>query len=91
MELIPGIRDDTPSDEIFRLKNLGAEFKKTNRGGLITFHNPGQLIAYPIINLKHYKTSVKWYVNSLEETVIRLCAELGEWLNCVCTQKLSIM
>ncbi|CAG9575710.1 unnamed protein product [Danaus chrysippus] len=72
-----GIRDETPNDEIYRLKNLGAEFKKTNRGGLITFHNPGQLIAYPIINLKHYKTSVKWYVNSLEETVIRLCEELG--------------
>ncbi|XP_075986383.1 lipoyl(octanoyl) transferase 2 [Anticarsia gemmatalis] len=72
-----GIRDETPPEEVSRLKNLGAEFRKTNRGGLITFHGPGQLVAYPIINLKHYKTSVKWYVNSLEETVINVCHELG--------------
>ncbi|XP_068628899.1 octanoyl-[acyl-carrier-protein]:protein N-octanoyltransferase LIPT2, mitochondrial [Battus philenor] len=72
-----GIRDETPNDEIIRLRSLGAEFKKTNRGGLITFHGPGQLVIYPVINLKNYKTSVKWYVKSLEETVIRLCDELG--------------
>ncbi|KOB72356.1 putative lipoyltransferase 2, mitochondrial [Operophtera brumata] len=52
-------------------------FTKTNRGGLITFHGPGQLVVYPVINLKHFKTSVKWYVNSLEETVITLCDDLG--------------
>ncbi|XP_047514693.1 putative lipoyltransferase 2, mitochondrial [Pieris napi] len=72
-----GIRDDTSNDEINRLKDLGAEFRKTNRGGLITFHGPGQLVAYPIINLKHYKTSVKWYVQNLEQTIINLCDELG--------------
>ncbi|XP_050665449.1 putative lipoyltransferase 2, mitochondrial [Leptidea sinapis] len=72
-----GIRDETPKDEIERLRSLGAEFKQTNRGGLITFHGPGQLVAYPVINLKHYKTSVKWYVNSLEQTIINLCEELG--------------
>lgn len=72
-----GIRDDTPNEQIFRLRSLGAEFKKTNRGGLITFHSPGQLVVYPVINLKHFKTSVKWYVNSLEETVINVCDELG--------------
>ncbi|XP_053601531.1 octanoyl-[acyl-carrier-protein]:protein N-octanoyltransferase LIPT2, mitochondrial [Plodia interpunctella] len=72
-----GIRDETPKDEILRLRSLGAEFKKTNRGGLITFHGPGQLVAYPVINLKHFKTSVKWYVNNLEETVIKICEQLG--------------
>ncbi|KAF9415386.1 hypothetical protein HW555_006976 [Spodoptera exigua] len=72
-----GIRDDTPKNEIMRLRALGAEFRKTNRGGLITFHGPGQLVAYPVINLKHFKTSVKWYVNSLEETVINVCDEIG--------------
>lgn len=61
-----------------RLRNLGAEFRKTNRGGLITFHGPGQLVAYPVINLKHFKTSVRWYVNRLEETVINVCNELGK-------------
>ncbi|KPI93244.1 PREDICTED: putative lipoyltransferase 2, mitochondrial [Papilio xuthus] len=72
-----GIRDETPEEEILRLRGLGAEFRKTNRGGLITFHGPGQLVVYPIFNLKNYKTSVKWYVKSLEETVIQLCEELG--------------
>ncbi|KAI8429743.1 hypothetical protein MSG28_000296 [Choristoneura fumiferana] len=72
-----GIRDETPKDETLRLRSLGAEFRKTNRGGLITFHGPGQLVAYPIINLKHFKTSVKWYVTSLEETVINMCEEFG--------------
>lgn len=57
---------------------LGAQFYKTNRGGLITFHGPGQLMAYPIINLKHFaQTSVRWYVCELEKMVIRLCAEFG--------------
>lgn len=75
---LSGIRNDTPIDEEQRLKSLGAEFRRVNRGGLITFHGPGQLVAYPILNLKHFKTSVKWYVSSLEETVIKLCEELGK-------------
>ncbi|CAL7950838.1 unnamed protein product [Xylocopa violacea] len=73
-----GIRDKeyTVQDEE-RLKNLGAEFFRTNRGGLITFHGPGQLVAYPILNLKQFKSSIKWYVCQIEEMIIRLCAELG--------------
>lgn len=55
------------------LKKLGADFKRTNRGGLITFHGPGQLIAYPILNLKHFQPSVRWYVTNLETTIINLC------------------
>lgn len=69
-----GIRtkDYTISDEQ-KLRNLGAEFHKTNRGGLITFHGPGQLVAYPILNLKQFKPSLKWYVCTIEKTVIDLC------------------
>lgn len=59
---------------------LGAEFYKTNRGGLITFHGPGQLVVYPILNLKHFKPSIRWYVSQIEEVVIDLCAKYG--LNC---------
>lgn len=72
-----GIRDKTSKEEIMKLRSLGAAFRKTNRGGLITFHGPGQLVAYPIINLKHFNPSVKCYVNNLEETIIRLCNDLG--------------
>lgn len=56
-----------------KLKELGAEFHKTNRGGLITFHGPGQLVVYPIIHLKHFTPSIRWYVCHLEKTIIDLC------------------
>jgi len=56
-----------------RLKRLGAEFHRTNRGGLITFHGPGQLVAYPILNLNGFTKSMKWYICKLEETIIQMC------------------
>lgn len=69
-----GIRTSAyASTEEMRLKALGAEFFKTNRGGLITFHGPGQLVAYPVINLRGFNKSMKWYVCKLEETVIQMC------------------
>lgn len=70
-----GIRNkDYDSKEETRLKALGAEFYKTNRGGLITFHGPGQLVAYPIINLKNLENpGVRCYVSAIEETIITMC------------------
>lgn len=62
----------TAADEL-RLRQLGADFQRTNRGGLITFHGPGQLVAYPILQLKHFRPSVRWYVCALERTVIDMC------------------
>lgn len=64
-------------DDISALKETGAEFYKTNRGGLITFHGPGQLVAYPILNLRNFQPSVRWYVCQIEKMIIRLCAEFG--------------
>lgn len=73
-----GIRDKVYTvEEETKLKNLGAEFWRTNRGGLITFHGPGQLVAYPVLDLKQFRSSVKWYVDQLECMVISLCAEFG--------------
>lgn len=73
-----GIRTKNYSvDDEEKLKNLGAEFYRTNRGGLITFHGPGQLVAYPIINLKNFEPSVRWYVCHIEKTIIDLCKKHG--------------
>lgn len=61
--------------------NLRADFVKTNRGGLITYHGPGQLVAYPIIYLGDFKTiknrSIKSYVGALETTIIDTLSSLG--------------
>ncbi|XP_053678529.1 putative lipoyltransferase 2, mitochondrial [Anopheles nili] len=73
-----GIRTQGYDDvEANRLRKLGAEFVRTNRGGLITFHGPGQLVAYPILNLKLFQPSVRWYVCHLERTIIQLCRRYG--------------
>ncbi|XP_051881864.1 putative lipoyltransferase 2, mitochondrial [Pristis pectinata] len=66
-----------PIEEEERLKGLGAEFYQANRGGLITFHGPGQLVCYPILNLAHFRKSVRWYVGELERTTIQLCHKFG--------------
>jgi len=47
-----------------------AEVIKSDRGGDITWHGPGQLVAYPIINLEDHKKSVSWYMRNLEEVII---------------------
>lgn len=60
-----------------RLIKLGADFHRTDRGGLITFHGPGQLVAYPIINLRQFKPSIRWYVHTLEQTVIEACRQMS--------------
>ena len=65
------------SIEIGRLQGLGAECHVTPRGGLTTFHGPGQLVCYPILNLRNFKSSAKWYVNQLEELAISTCGEMG--------------
>ncbi|CAD6992292.1 putative lipoyltransferase 2, mitochondrial [Ceratitis capitata] len=73
-----GIRTKNYSDEDEqRLRKLGAEFYRTNRGGLITFHGPGQLVAYPIIHLRQFQPKMRWYVSTLENTIIATCRKMG--------------
>jgi len=59
------------------LRQMGVSFFETNRGGDITYHGPGQLVGYPIVNLAEIRRDVGWYVRSLEETMIRATAEFG--------------
>lgn len=59
------------------LKAKGVSFHKINRGGDITFHGPGQLVGYPILDLDWFFNDVKRYVWSLEEAIILTLAEYG--------------
>ncbi|MDR2125554.1 MAG: lipoyl(octanoyl) transferase LipB [Prevotellaceae bacterium] len=56
--------------DAIQLKTKNAEFIKVDRGGDITYHGPGQLVAYPVIRLDMFETGIKEYVNRLEEVVI---------------------
>ena len=60
-----------------QLRAQQAEFIKVDRGGDITFHGPGQLVVYPIIDLESLEIGVKEYVDRLEEIVIRTIAVYG--------------
>jgi len=59
------------------LQQLGVEFIESDRGGDITFHGPGQLVAYPIVRLIDHQLSVGGYVRRLEQGVMNALAELG--------------
>ncbi len=59
------------------LASRGVEVVQSDRGGDITFHGPGQLVAYPIIRLNDHGLSVGGYVHALEDAVIHTLADLG--------------
>ena len=60
-----------------QLKSIGATYHKINRGGDITYHSPGQLVVYPILDLENFFTDIHLYLRNLEEAVIRMLAKLG--------------
>tara|TARA_B100000780_G_C21125289_1_gene456410 strand:- start:957 stop:1697 length:741 start_codon:yes stop_codon:yes gene_type:complete len=59
------------------LNKLGIEFFKINRGGDITYHGPGQLVGYPILNLDHFFTDIHRYLRTLEDVIIDTLADYG--------------
>ncbi len=59
------------------LKKIEATFYKINRGGDITYHGPGQLVGYPIIDLEKYKIGVREYIEKMEDAIIATIAEYG--------------
>jgi len=63
------------SEHLLRQRNV--EFFETSRGGDVTFHGPGQLVGYPILNLAALRKDVVWYVRMLEEVMIRATTEFG--------------
>jgi len=59
------------------LNEKKAAFYRTNRGGDITYHGPGQIVGYPILDLDNFFTDIHLYLRTLEEAVIRTCADYG--------------
>jgi len=59
------------------LAQMQVEFHATNRGGDITYHGPGQVVGYPILDLAEHRRDVRWYVEQLEEVMIRASADFG--------------
>ncbi len=58
-------------------KREGVSVIQTDRGGNITFHGPGQLVGYPIVDLSFYKRSITWYMRELEQLMIDVLKEYG--------------
>ncbi|MEB3178661.1 MAG: lipoyl(octanoyl) transferase LipB [Nostocaceae cyanobacterium] len=61
----------------FDLDNTTYNVRRIERGGEVTYHCPGQLVGYPILNLEHYRKDLHWYLRQLEEVVIQVLAAYG--------------
>jgi lipoate-protein ligase B len=59
------------------LQSKGVELFEVERGGDVTFHGPGQLVGYPIIDLKRHKQDLHWYLRKIEEALINALADYG--------------
>ena len=60
---------------LLQSRDKSVEVHNIERGGDVTFHGPGQLVGYPILDLRNYKKSVSWYMRTLEELIIRVLKE----------------
>ena len=59
------------------LRRRGIEVFEVERGGDVTYHGPGQLVGYPILDLRQHKQDLRWYLRQLEEVLIVALAEFG--------------
>jgi lipoyl(octanoyl) transferase len=61
----------------FEPNEVNTPLYRIERGGEVTYHCPGQLVGYPILNLRYYKQDLHWYLRQLEEVLIQVLAVLG--------------
>ena len=59
------------------LQQIGIEVFRVERGGDVTYHGPGQLVGYPILDLYNFRLDVGWFVRSMEETLMRALGDFG--------------
>ena len=59
------------------LRSIGAEFYRIERGGDVTYHGPGQIVGYPILDLEKLGIGLRQYIDSVEQAIIEVCAEWG--------------
>jgi lipoyl(octanoyl) transferase len=59
------------------LEQRGIQVFRVERGGDVTYHGPGQLVGYPILNLRDFRMDVGWFVRAMEETLIRALGDFG--------------
>jgi len=64
-------------NNLLPLRPKGIDVIQTDRGGEITYHGPGQLVGYPIIDLKKYRRSITWFMRSLEQSIIEMLSEIN--------------
>jgi lipoyl(octanoyl) transferase 2 len=72
-----GLRTKLSPADISRLEALGAHVAYTSRGGQLTFHGPGQLVAYPVLDIRAHGLTTACYVRALEDAGIAVCARYG--------------
>ncbi len=71
-----GTRDHLHAGDAL-LEQMRVEFHTSDRGGDITYHGPGQIVGYPILDLTEHRRDIGWYVQQLEEVMVRASADFG--------------
>lgn len=65
------------TEQFLKFDRNDYELHRIERGGEVTYHCPGQLVGYPILNLRYYQQDLHWYLRQLEEVLIRVLANYG--------------